>query len=349
MAQDISIVMGLDVSDRYSTFCAVDSADGEQLEEGKVMTRPASLEKWLGGVPRMRVVVETGTHSNWIARLLRRLGHEVIVADARRLRFIYKADLKDDRIDARMLAKVGRLDVSLLHPVRTRSERTGRELAVLRSRDAVVDVRTTLISSVRAQCKSHACFLPTCDADVFAKRCRDRVPAELRSAIAPLIDVIAELTVKLREYDAVIERLCEEHPETAKLQQVAGVGDVTSLTYVLVIDDPHRFAKSRDVGPYLGLTSRRDASGQSNRQLGITRAGDKLLRRLLVNAAHYVLGPFGPDTDLRRWGLSLASRGGKHGKKRAVVGVARRLAVLLHRLWVSGETYEPLRTKPAAA
>lgn len=348
MAQGTTIVMGIDVSDRYSHFCALDAADGEVLEEGKVLTRPASLKKWLGGVPPMRIVIETGTHANWIARLLRELGHEVLVADARRLRCIYEAKLKDDKIDARMLAKVGRLDPSLLHPVRTRSPQTSRELAVLRSRDVMVDARTKLISSVRMQSKASGSFLPHCDAGTFAKKSREHLPQELHTALGPLLDAIGELTAKIRDYDRVIEKLCAEHAPTAQLQQVAGVGPITSLAYVLVIEDPARFASSRAVGPYLGLTAGRDASGECKRQLRITHAGDKLLRRLLVNGAQYVLGPFGPDTDLRRWGLSLASRGGANGKKRAVVAVARKLAVLLHRLWVSGETYVPLRNCSAA-
>jgi len=112
---------------------------------------------------------------------------------------------------------------------------------------------------------------------------------------------------------------------------------------VLTLEDPGRFRQSRAVGPYLGLCPRRDQSGGRDAQLRITKRGDAMLRRLLVSGAQYILGPFGPDTDLRRWGLRLAARGGKNAKKRAVVAVARKLATLLHRLWVSGATYQPLR------
>jgi len=288
-----------------------------------------------------------GTHSSWVARLLRALGHEVLVADARRLRFIYMSDRKDDRIDARMLAKVGRLDPTLLHPVRTRSAKSEIELAVLRSRDVLVEARTKLVNSVRGQVKRTGHRLPRISTDAFGRKAKEHVPDEIRAALDPLLAAIAEMTARIHDYDAQIEKVCEKHPETERLRQVAGVGPVTALAYVLVIEDPHRFAKSREVGAYLGLVPRRDASGQIDRQLRISKSGDALLRRLLVGAAHYVLGPFGPDTDLRRWGLAAASRGGDHGKKRSAVAVARRLAVLLHRLWVGGESYRPLRNDAA--
>jgi len=349
MTKDISVIVGLDVSDRFSQCCVADAVSGEILEEVKVMTREASLRKQFAAAPKMRIVLETGTHSSWIARLLRELGHEVLVADARRLRFIYMADRKDDEIDARMLAKVGRIDPALLHPVRTRSRETDRALAVLRSRDVLVQARTKLVNSVRGQVKRMGHHLPRLSTNAFACKAREHLPDELRAIFEPLLDAVADLSAKIRAYDAQIEGLCRGYPETERLRQVKGVGAVTALAFVLVIEDPHRFAKSRQVGPYVGLTSRRDASGQSDRQLGITHAGDKLLRRLLVSSAHYILGPFGPDTDLRRWGLARCAHGGDHGKKRVIVAVARRLAVLLHRLWVGGESYRPLRTTPAAA
>lgn len=170
------------------------------------------------------------------------------------------------------------------------------------------------------------------------------MPAELVSALGPVLETIAELTVRIRAYDRELERLCaQQYPETQRLRQVAGVGALTALAYVLVLEDPTRFARSRAVGPYLGLRPKRAESGQARPQLRISKGGDVLLRKLLVQSAHYVLGPFGPDTDLRRWGQRLAARGGKNAKKRAVIAVARKLAVLLHRLWMSGAKYEPLR------
>ena len=154
----------------------------------------------------------------------------------------------------------------------------------------------------------------------------------------------------IQVYDERIEKLGrEKYGHTELLRQVKGVGPLTSLAYVLTLENPDRFAKSRDVGPYLGLVPKQEESGDSQPQLGISKAGDVMLRRLLVGSAHYILGPFGPDTDLRRYGLRLCERGGKNAKKRAAVAVARKLAVLLHRLWISGEVYEPLRQAPPTA
>ena len=126
------------------------------------------------------------------------------------------------------------------------------------------------------------------------------------------------------------------------MRQVKGVGPITALAYGLTLENAEHFAKSRAVGPYLGLVPKQEDSGESQPQLGISKAGDTMVRKLLVGSAHYILGPFGPDTDLRGYGLRLCERGGKNAKKRAAVAVARKLAVLLHRLWVSGEVYEPL-------
>ena len=138
----------------------------------------------------------------------------------------------------------------------------------------------------------------------------------------------------------------------ALLKQVKGVGTLIALTFLLTLEDPHRFGKSRDVGGYLGLQPGRRNSGKSEPQLHISKEGDPYLRTLLVQGAQHILGPFGVDCDLRRWGLKLAERGGKSGKKRAIVATARKLAVLLHHLWVSAEVYEPLHNSspvPVAA
>jgi transposase len=151
------------------------------------------------------------------------------------------------------------------------------------------------------------------------------------------------LSDEIKLFDKKIEQLADErYPHTELLRQVKGVGPVTSLAYVLTLETPRRFAASRDVGPYLGLAPKQEDSGDCQPQLGISKAGDRMLRKLLVGSAHYILGPFGPDTDLRRFGKKLCARGGKNAKKRATVAVARKLAVLLHRLWISGEVYEPL-------
>src|SRR5215217_7776330 len=153
-----------------------------------------------------------------------------------------------------------------------------------------------------------------------------------------------EALVRIRDYERQLERISKEtYPETELLRQVEGVGTLTALTFVLTLEDPQRFKRSRSVGAYLGLVPASDRSGERDPQKRISKEGDEMLRKLLVSGAHYVLGPFGSDSDLRRHGEKIASRGAKNSKKRAVVAVARKLAVLLHTLWISAEVYEPLR------
>jgi transposase len=286
-------------------------------------------------------VIETGTHSPWVSRLLKECGHEVIVANARRIALISKSKKKTDREDCEILARLGRADPELLAPIEHRGEAFQLDLTVVRARSAAVRSRTQLINATRGLVKAVGERLPATNADRFHKL-REVLPDKLRPALMPLLDQIEGLTETVREYDRRIEALCRRHEVTQHLREVQGVGPLTALAFVLTIEDPLRFSRSRQVGAYLGLVPRLDESGDSKPQLRITKAGDVDLRTLLVTASHYVLGPWGEDSDLRRWGLELAERGGKNGKKRAVVAVARRLAVLLHHLWRTGEVYDPL-------
>jgi transposase len=337
------LTIGLDLSDRFTQLCALD-ARGQILATERLRTTPGALERQCAALPRCRIVLEVGTHSPWVSRLLERLGHEVLVANARQLRLIYGSDRKSDRVDAETLARLGRLDPALLKPIHHRGPEAQADLAQLRARDALVRTRTLLINHVRGAGKAWGARLPASSAPAFTTTAAAGVPRELRSALDPLLEVIARLTQEIRGMERQLERLAvERYPETARLRQPSGVGLLTALCYVLTLADPGRFPHSRVVGPYLGLCPRRDQSGGRDAQLRITKRGDAMLRRLLVSGAQYILGPFGPDTDLRRWGLRLAARGGKNAKKRAVVAVARKLATLLHRLWVSGAAYQPLR------
>jgi transposase len=236
----------------------------------------------------------------------------------------------------------------LLYPIQHRGESAQADLAVLRSRDHLVKVRTQLVNHVRDSVKSIGERLPKCDTDVFARRIREALPPLLRPALEPMVEQIAAVTEAIDGFDQMIEwELEQKYPGTDRLRQVKGVGPLTAMAYVLVLEDPKRFPRVREVGSHVGLVPRLDDTGQSQPQLRITKAGDELLRRYLVQAAHYILGPFGPDTDLRRWGVALAERGGKNAKKRAAVAVARKLSVLLMRLWASGAVYEPLRNAKA--
>jgi transposase len=291
----------------------------------------------------MRIAIETGTHSPWVSRLLEECGHEALVANARKLRLIYANRRKTDEIDAENLARLARLDPKLLYPVRHRGEQSQAHMALIRSRQALVDCRTQLVNHVRGAVKSFGHRLPKCPARSFHKRTAEHIPEALLPALEPLLEQIASLTERIRAYNRRLEAISEEHyPETALLRQVEGIGPLTALAFVLTLEDPYRFEKSRSVGAYLGLVPATDQSGDSDPQKRISKEGDEMLRKLLVGSAHYVLGPFGSDSDLRRHGEKIASRGGKNAKKRAAVAVARKLSVLLHRLWVTAEVYDPL-------
>jgi transposase len=334
------ITIGLDVSDRFSEAYAIDN-EGEWIESLRLRTTPEGLGKGLSRYRGARLVLEVGGHSPWISRQLQGQGFEVIVANPRRVRLIAESDSKSDRFDAEHLARLGRVDPALLSPIVHRGESAQRDRVLLLARDGLVRARTQLINQVRGFAKSLGIRLPSSSSEAFPKRARAAGSPDLFPGFETMLEMIQQLTREIRKMDREVERLCRErYEETALLRQITGVGPLTALAFVLTLEDPQRFAKSRAVGAYLGLRPRQRDSGGQRPQLRITKAGDALLRRLLVSAAHYILGPFGPDTDLRRFGLRLAERGGKAAKKRAAVAVARKLAVLLHRLWITGEAYE---------
>lgn len=339
-----SDTVGIDVGDRHSHLCRLDTETGEVVEEARIVTSPAAFERRFSGCEPMRVAVEAGTHSPWMSRVLEACGHEVLVANARRLRLIYGEGRKNDRLDAENLARLARLDPRLLSPLRHRGEAQQAHLALIRSRDILVEARAKLVNHVRGAVKPFGIRLPKCSVEAFPAKVRDRIPEALAPAIHPILETVASLTARVRGYDRELEALSRElYPETMLLRQVQGVGLLTALAFVLILEDPARFETSRAVGAYAGLTPGQDQSGDSDPQQRISGRGDEMLRRLLVQSAHYVLGPFASDSDLRRHGEKIAGRGGKNAKKRAVVAVARKLSVLLHRLWVTGEVYDPLR------
>jgi transposase len=349
MEQSIRFVIGIDLGDRVSHACVLSKASGEIVERRRLATTRKGVRDLLDGRERSLVAIEVGTHSAWVSRAVTAFGHEVLVGDARRLAFIFKSNDKSDRSDAENLARVARVDPELLYPIQHRAESAQVDLAVLRVRNGLVEVRTKLINQVRGLVKSHGGRLRSCSATSFLSKAAPAIPDELRAAVSPLLDVLQEVGRKIRECDAKVRKLCEEsYPETELLRQVVGVGPVTSLAYVLALGNPQRFQRSRDVGAFVGLTPRRDQSGGRDPQLRITKAGNPFLRRLLVQAAQYILGPFGPDSDLRRFGEAMMERGGANAKKRAVVAVARKLAVLLHALWKTGSVYEPVRIQEQA-
>jgi len=340
----IKLFVGMDLGDKKNQICILDH-DGSIVHSTSISNTAMGLNQFFDrfDTPQeVLVAMETGTHSPWISHLLSARVFRVLVGNARKLRAIWDTDNKYDERDAEMLARIARFDPELLYPVSHRSRAAHMDLAVIKARDALVRCRSKLINFLRGIAKTAGERLPSCSAEAFDRTVVDHIPKDLLSAAVPCLNMIHELNLQIRQFDRQIEKLCADtYPETKALREIVGVGPITALSYVLTVEDPHRFSKSRDVGAYLGLTPKRDQSGETDKPLSITKAGNSYLRCLLINSAHYILGPFGPDCHLRRYGMRIASRGGKIAKRKAAVAVARKLAVLMHRLWISSETYDP--------
>ena len=337
-----NITIGMDLGDKKHQIHVLD-ATGETIKMCRISNTVKAIEEFFCKYPASLVAIEASSHSPWISRLLKKIVGKILVGNPRKLRMIWDSDKKDDMRDAEMLARIARFDAKLLYPIKHRDERTQADRSLLKARDLLVKTRTSLILHVRGSVKSIGGRVVTCSSVSFHRKAAECIPDVLKLSLMPILEQIEDISKKIATYDKTIKEISQtRYPATEIVQQVNGVGPVTALAYVVTIGDPDRFRKSRDVGPYLGMTPRRDQSGDSDKQLRITKAGDRYLRRLLVQSAHYILGAFGEDSNLRRFGLKIAERGGKNAKRRAVVAVARKLAVLLHRLWLTGEVYDPL-------
>jgi transposase len=336
-----NVTIGMDLGDTKHVITILDE-EGVIARSCSLDNVRASIVKFFKKYQGSTVAIEAGTHSPWISREIKALGCNVLVGNPRKLRSIWNSDDKADVHDSEMLARIARFDPELLYPIAHRSKQAQTDLELLKARDMLVKTRTSLINHVRGAVKSFGERLPKCSAESFHKQCRDFLPENLKAVLQVIIETIEHITDRIKEFGRRIEKISREvYPETELLKAIGGVGPLTALAYVLILEEPGRFGKGRQVGKFLGLTPRRDQSGETDKQLRITKAGNRFLRRLLVGAAQYILGPFGPDCNLRRFGLRLAERGGKSAKKRAVVAVARKLAVLMHRLWRNGEVYDP--------
>lgn len=335
-----SITVGMDLGDRRHQVCVLDKK-GNIIKTCQVSNTKGAIEKFFSRYAGATVAIEAGTHSPWISRELEDCGCKVLIGNPRKLRVIWSSTQKSDVRDADMLARIARFDPGLLYPIHHRGKQAQADLAVIKARDVLVRTRTGLVNHVRGILKSMGIRVPSCSTPSFARKAGEHLPDILLDTLLPIIEQIEDLTEKIKIYDRKIKVLSEErYPETFLLSQVPGIGPITSLAFILTLEDHHRFEKSRQVGVFLGLTPRRDQSGQTDKQLRITKAGNNYLRQLLVSCAHHILGPFGADSELRRFGLRIADSGGKNAKRRAVVAVARKLSVLLHRLWVTGEVYD---------
>ena len=344
-------VVGIDLGNAKHAICVTERSTGEIIDERNITNHRESLRRLSKKYPGALMVMEVGSHSPWISRFLRDLDHEVLVANPRKVRAIFQNDRKCDLYDARMLAKIARFDPSLLYPIEHQSEQAQRDILQIKLRDSLVRRRVDLISTVRCTLKSLGIPLKSPRTECFARQARKDLGGHDDATLALIEPVLAALDVvseQIKTLDKDIETLAAtRYPQTELLTGITGVGALTSLAFVLIVGDHERFAKPRDIGAYLGLVPKRDQSGDVDKELRISRKGDAYLRRLLVSCSQYILGPFGPECDLRTRGLALAARGGKRAKKKAVVATARKLAVVMLSLLKSGENYESNRNSAA--
>ena len=330
---------GIDLHQKHSEICGLDASGKVRLQE-RVATSEAGLRKVFGKSKGVRVVLESGGQSSWAARVLGEMGHKVVVVNPRRIRLIAESTLKTDRIDAEILARLGRQeDDSQLRPVYQRSEGALELRTRLRVRLNLVRVRTALINGVRGTLRAHGYRMSSCVAGRFAARFVDlKLAAELRQVLDPLVATIAEVSARIEQLEKDLIEEAGSDELLVRLQEVPGVGPLVCLAFIGWMDKPERFKRSRDVGACLGLRPQVRGSGEREWRGPITREGDAEMRRLLVQAAHALL-LCRKDSALKRWALQLATR---VGKRKAVVALARKLGVLLHRLWVTGNSYQAL-------
>ena len=336
------IYFGLDISQKTIEIFALKGEKGVSC--GKISNTQKSLNEFFDKIPvspeSIVVTLETGTHSAWIGRLLNARGYDVIIAHARDLAFIYKSDKKSDRIDAEKLARVARADKKLLHPVKLMDTKRQEDLLAIKARDFLVRERTGIINAIRGFLRSFG-IDDTEYSHETINQMYGTLPGDIRQNLRGLFEILTSINASIKNYDKIIEKIAKNYPETKALQQIKGVGPLIALSFALIIGDANRFS-SRECSSYTGLAPKRDQSGDVDKQLGISKCGNKLLRRLLVQGAQYIMGPFGEDCDLRDFGNRIAQRGGSIARKKAKVAVARKLAITMLALWRNPEVaYDP--------
>jgi transposase len=338
--------VAMDLSDKANEYCALDDA-GRKIASGKVLNTPEVIRDFFGKFDKkidLTAIIEAGTCSPWISHIIKSCGHKLIVANPRKVRAIWDTANKTDERDAELLARLGRVDPSLLKPIKHRCMDEQFDLSTARLRETLVQTRSKLSNCVKSTLKSLGVILETRIEPAYLPA---RLPAllskEYLELVRPMLAAIGGINAQIKRYDEKIVELCHKYPECNSLVTIRGVGALTAVVFRLTISDPDRLLGTRDVGPYLGLTPKRDQSGEIDKRLGISKAGDKLCRTMLIRAANYIIGPFGADSDIRRFGTRIKNKGGKAPTKRAACAVARKLAVTMLAMWKSGEEYQPFR------
>ncbi len=342
--------IGIDVSDRMSKICVMTKVAGTRriVDETTVATTKDGFREYLERQDRNApVTFETGIHCRWMAEFIRSMGFKVYVANPAKLKMLTESDTKNDRNDARELARYTLADVEMLHPVFLRAEQYQQMIRLLEARRALLGARTKLINEMRGFAKSMGFRIPRRDADYFHLIDRATWPRDLETLCWPMLAVVKTISLKIKAVEKQMHVLADtpEFRESAeRLQQIAGVGFFSSVAFIAFLGGNYeRFAKARDVGPYLGLVPRQDASGNIDKQLSITKKGSSLLRSLLAECAQAAMRDHAKMSDLRIKGLRIAERGGKNAKKRAVIAIVRSLAVTMVALLKHPEReYKPI-------
>lgn len=333
--------IGIDVHKRESQVCVLGEG-GEVVLERRIATRRERLVELLGKRPKARVLLESSTESEWVARCLEELGHEVVVADPNfaSMYATRSRRVKTDKRDARTLAEANRLGAyRKAHRI---SDERRQVRAQVAAREVLVRTRTRLINQVSAQLRQEGLRVGSGESEHFAQRVGAlSLPTRLQHQVEALLAVLKPVNEQVAALDAVLEQLCRQDEQLARLCTVPYVGPVTACAFASAVDDPERFGRAHQVEAYLGLVPSESSSGEKQHKGRITKAGNTRVRWLLVEAAVKWLWHPRPETEvLRVWAQGIAARG---GKKKAVVALARRLAGILFAMMRDGTEYRAPR------
>lgn len=328
--------VAIDLHDEYSQLCVM-SPSREKLTEARVPTTRVALADFFAQRQRSRVIYEAGPHALWVGELLKELGHEPIACHPRRVRLIAEGRNKNDRMDAEILARLSLSDLELIRPIHQRSRSTLDQRSVIRARAAVVDAQKRLRTMLRGLVKPFGLRVHRGKKRALAELSTAALPPLVRVSVDSVLQILTATAEQIAILDKHVEQICEQNVATTRLQTIPGVGPLVAAAFVHAIEDPKRFA-SNDIGPYIGLTpSNRSSAGKKLAPKEKGRPGDPYLRSLLLQAA-WTLMNSRSESDLARWGRGLVER---IGPKKAAFALARKLATLMHHLWLREEDFQP--------
>lgn len=331
---EYSTIIGVDVSDRESKICVMNRDCG--MNSVIIETTCATTKEGFGECfdkfdRSWPVVFETGTHCRWMKQHFESLGFSTVVANPAEVKLIVDSNAKSDKSDARKLARLALAGFDLLKPVKLRDEIYQRMLRYHESRLLLIECRNSMICQVRCYAKSCGFRIPECAAEKFHETDKSLWPTEFEQMIWPTMDAIKTLNQKIAAFNVMIKELAEQpafKKQVDRAREVHGVGLIGATVLIAAIGgDVDRFEHARDIGPYIGMVPKKSQSGDSDPQLGMTKAGNELVRKVLVECANVVMKSNARDTDLKLKGLRISSRGGKIARKKAKIAVARGIAV----------------------